>query len=127
MKIKKTLQGLLESYFTQRLMSQRQASPHTIASHRDTFRLLLGFARQRLKKEPSRLALADLDTPFLGAFLDHLEQKRHNSVRSRNVRLAAIHSFFRYVALSRIPPAVLWPSAFWPCRASAAGAGRSPT
>jgi site-specific recombinase XerD len=99
MKINNTFQGLLESYFTHRLMTQRQASPHTIASQRDTFRLLLGFARRYLKREPSQLTIADLDTPFLGAFLDHLEKERHNSVRSRNVRLAAIHSFFRYVAL----------------------------
>jgi len=90
---------LLESFFIDRLMRQRQASPHTIASYRDTFRLLLQYAQQRLRKEPSQLALPDLDTQFLGSFLDHLEQKRDNSARSRNVRLAAIHSFFRYVAL----------------------------
>jgi site-specific recombinase XerD len=99
MKSKNTFQGLLESYFTDRLMRQRQASPHTIASHRDTFRLLFGYAREKLKKEPSRLTIADLDAPFIGAFLDHLEKERHNSARSRNVRLAAIHTFFRYVAL----------------------------
>ncbi len=91
--------ALLESFFLDRLMRQRQASPHTIASYRDTFRLLLQYVQQHLRKAPSQLALPDLDTPFLGAFLDHLEQKRDNSARSRNVRLAAIHSFFRYVAL----------------------------
>ena len=90
---------LLESFFVDRLMAQRQASPHTIASYRDTFRLLLHYAKQRLGKAPSQLTLMDLDTPFLGMFLEHLEQKRGNSSRSRNVRLAAIHSFFRYVAL----------------------------
>jgi len=90
---------LLQAFFTDRLMCQRKASPHTIASHRDTFRLLLGFAQQRLKKAPSKLAIEDLDTPFIGAFLEHLEKDRGNSARSRNVRLAAIHSFFRYVAL----------------------------
>jgi integrase/recombinase XerD len=90
---------LLESFFMDRLMRQRQASPHTIASYRDTFRLLMQHAQQRLHRAPSQLILPDLDTPFLGAFLDHLEQKRDNSARSRNVRLAAIHSFFRYVAL----------------------------
>jgi len=90
---------LLETFFMARLMRQRQASPHTIASYRDTFRLLLQYAQQRLRKEPSQLTLPDLDTEFLGSFLDYLEQKRDNSVRSRNVRLAAIHSFFRYVAL----------------------------
>jgi site-specific recombinase XerD len=90
---------LLESFFMDRLMRQRQASPHTIASYRDTFRLLIQYAQQRLRKAPSQLTLPDLDTVLLGAFLDHLEQKRDNSARSRNVRLAAIHSFFRYVAL----------------------------
>jgi site-specific recombinase XerD len=89
---------LLESFFMDRLMRQRQASPHTIASYRDTFRLLIQYAQQGLRKAPSQLTLPDLDTVFLGAFLDHLEQKRENSARSRNVRLAAIHSFFRYVA-----------------------------
>ncbi len=91
--------GLLEAFFTDRLMNQRQASPHTIASYRDTFRLLLQFAQQRLEKAPSELALENLDAPFIGAFLDHLEKDRRNSARTRNVRLAAIHSFFRYVAL----------------------------
>ena len=90
---------LLQSFFSDRLMRQRQASPHTIASYSDTFRLLLVFAEQRLKKAPSMLRLEDLDTPFIGAFLDHLKKERGNSARSRNVRLAAIHSFFRYVAL----------------------------
>lgn len=91
--------GRLEAFFTDRLIRQRRASPHTLGSYRDTFRLLLEFARQRLKKEPSRLAIEDLDAPFIGAFLDHLEQARGNSARTRNVRLAAIHSFFRYLAL----------------------------
>ena len=89
--------ALLAAFFTDRLMRQRQASPHTIASYRDAFRLLLQFAQRRLKKPPSSLAMEDLDTPFIGAFLDYLEKERHNSARSRNVRLAAIHSFFRYV------------------------------
>ncbi len=91
--------GQLEAFFTDRLMRQRRASPHTLGGYRDTFRLLLGFARQHLKKEPSRLAIEDLHAPFIGAFLDHLEQARGNSARTRNVRLAAIHSFFRYLAL----------------------------
>jgi integrase/recombinase XerD len=94
-----TLPALLEAFFMDRLMRQRQASPHTIASYRDTFCLLLQYAQQRLQKPPSNLTVPDLDTPLLGAFLDHLERERHNSARSRNVRLAAIHSFFRYVAL----------------------------
>jgi len=90
---------VLQAFFTDRLMRQRRASPHTIASYRDTFRLLLGFATQRLKKAPLNLGIEDLDTPFIGAFLDYLEKDRGNSARSRNVRLAAIHSFFNYVAL----------------------------
>ena len=89
--------ALLTAFFTDRLMRQRQASPHTIASYRDTFRLLLQFAQRRLKKPPSSLAIEDLDTPLIGAFLDDLEKERHNSPRSRNVRLAALHSFFRYL------------------------------
>jgi site-specific recombinase XerD len=91
--------GRLEAFFTDRLLRQRRASPHTIGGYRDTFRLLLTFSQQQLKKAPSRLAIKDLDAPFIGAFLDHLEQARGNSARTRNVRLAAIHSFFRYLAL----------------------------
>lgn len=99
MKDAKSFPFLLESFFMDRLMAQRHASPHTIVSYRDTFRLLLQFAQRTLRKEPSKLAVSDLDAPFLGKFLDHLENGRHNSARSRNVRLAAIHSFFRYVSL----------------------------
>jgi site-specific recombinase XerD len=91
--------ALLEAFFTERLMRQRNASSHTIASYRDTFRLLLGFAHKRLNKAPSTLTFNDLDTPFIGAFLTHLEEERGNKARSRNVRLAAIRAFFRYVAL----------------------------
>ena len=90
--------SLLEAFFTDRLMRQRQASPHTIASYRDSFRLLLEFVALRLKKTPSALSLDDLDAPLIGAFLDHLEKARGISARSRNVRLAAIHSFFKYTA-----------------------------
>ena len=92
------LSTLLQSFFTDRLMSQRQASPHTIASYRDTFRLLLGFAQKQLKKQPSQLALDDLNAPFIGAFLNHIQNHRHNGNRTRNLRLTAIHSFFQYVA-----------------------------
>jgi site-specific recombinase XerD len=99
MNIQNVFPQLLEAFFTDRLMRQRQASPHTIASYRDTFRLLLKFAHERLKKPPSKLILAELDTPLIGAFLDQLEKERGNKARSRNVRLAAIRSFFRYVAL----------------------------
>ena len=99
MKTRAEFPQLLEAFFTDRLMRQRQASPHTIASYRDTFRLLLGFAHKRLEKPPSKLTIQDLDTAFIGTFLDYLEKERGNKARSRNVRLAAIHSFFRYVAL----------------------------
>jgi site-specific recombinase XerD len=98
MKSTPTLPALLESYFTQRLMAQRQASPHTIASYRDTFRLLLNFAQKRCGKSPSSLNLTDLDAPLVSAFLDDLEKQRGNSISSRNVRLTAIRSFFRYAA-----------------------------
>jgi integrase len=90
---------LLQSFFTDRLTRQRQASPHTIAAYRDTFRRLLEFAQKQLDKEPSSLGLEDLDTPLVGAFLDHLEKKRGNSARTRNARLAAVHSFFRSAGL----------------------------
>ena len=91
--------ALLESFFTKRLIAQRRASPHTIGSYRDTFRLLLQFAVKRLGKAPSALALEDLNAPFLGTFLDELESTRANGARSRNLRLTAIRSFFRYAAL----------------------------
>ena len=90
---------LLQSFFTERLIRQRQASPHTIASYRDCFRLLLSFAKNRLHKNPSDVDLNALDAPFLAEFLHHLESERKNSARTRNARLAALHSFFRYVAL----------------------------
>lgn len=90
---------LLESFFSQRLVAQRRASPHTIASYRDTFRLLLQFAHARLHKAPSQLAIEDLNAPFLGNFLNDLEKNRGNGARSRNLRLTAIRSFFRYAAL----------------------------
>lgn len=92
--------ALLQAFFTERLLHQRRASPHTVAAYRNTFRLLLRFAAERLGRVPSRLALADLDAAFLGEFLDHLERDRGNSARSRNARLAALHAFFHYVALA---------------------------
>lgn len=98
MKPTATLSVLLESFFTQRLMSQRQASPHTISSYRDTFRLLLRFAQQRLHKPPSRFAFAEIDAPLITAFLDDLEKSRRITARSRNLRLTAIRSFFHYAA-----------------------------
>jgi site-specific recombinase XerD len=90
--------GLLERFFTQRLVAQRRVSCHTIASYRDTFRLLLQFVEKRLHKPPSRLALTDLDPSLIGAFLDELEKDRGNGARSRNLRLTAIRSFYRYAA-----------------------------
>src|SRR5438094_5909367 len=93
------LPSLLQSFFTDRLLRQRRASPHTIAGYRDSFRLLLQFAKERLGKMPSKLMIEDLDAPFLGLFLENLEGVRQNSARTRNARLAAIHSFFQYVAL----------------------------
>jgi site-specific recombinase XerD len=97
MKTRPNFSALLQSFFTDRLLGQRNASPHTIASYRDTFRLLLEFAQMQLHKSPSMLAIENLDAPFIGLFLNHLEQARGNTPRSRNIRLAAIHSFFKYV------------------------------
>ena len=89
----------LQAFFTERLAAQRRASGHTIAAYRDTWRMLLAFASARAGKPPSRLGLDDLDAPAIGAFLDHLEKDRGNSIRTRNARLAAIHSAFSYAAL----------------------------
>ncbi len=89
----------MQAFFTDRLVNQKNASPRTIAAYRDTMRLLLTFASQRTGKPPSRLDIDDLDAPLIGAFLDHLEHERGNSPRTRNARLAAIHSLYRYFAL----------------------------
>jgi len=89
----------LEAFFTERLITQRDSSPQTIASYRDTFRLLLAFGSKRTGKQPSQLAIDDLDAPLIGAFLNHLEVDRGNSARTRNNRLAAIHAFYKYAAL----------------------------
>jgi integrase/recombinase XerD len=89
---------LIERYFTERLMRQRNVNANTIASYRDTFRLLFVFARERLHKPPSALALGDLDAPFISAFLDDLETRRGASVRTRNLRLTAVRSFFRFAS-----------------------------
>ena len=89
----------LEAFFTERLVRQRHASPNTVAAYRDAWRLLLGFAQHRTGKQPSQLDVADLDASLIGAFLEHLEVERHNSVRTRNARLAAIRSLFRFAAL----------------------------
>jgi integrase/recombinase XerD len=88
----------LEAFFTQRLAQQRQASPHTLAAYRDGFRLLLEFVHQHTGKAPSCLGIEDLSAAVIGAFLEHLEHERGNSVRTRNARLAALRSFFRFAS-----------------------------
>jgi len=93
-----SLPALLESFFTQRLMQQRQASPHTISSYRDTFRQFLKFTEQRLHKAPSLLTFQEINAPLIVAFLDHLEKHQKVRTRSRNLRLTALRSFFRFAA-----------------------------
>src|SRR5258708_12108284 len=88
----------LEAFFPERLIGHLQASPNTVASYRDSFRLLLRFAAARTGRPPSRLQLEDLDAPLVGAFLTHLETGRHNTAATRNARLAPVHSLFRYTA-----------------------------
>ena len=97
----------LQAFFTERLARQKNASPHTVASYRDTLRLLLGFVAERTGTPPARMQIEDLDAPLIGAFLDHLEAQCANSVRSRNTRLAAIHSLFRFAALQHPEHAAL--------------------
>lgn len=89
----------LQAFFTQRLVTQRGASPNTIAAYRDTFRLLLVFAQERTGTSPAKLALEDLDATLISSFLDALEAERHVSVKTRNSRLSAIHSLFSFAAL----------------------------
>ena len=89
----------LQAFFTDRLIRQRQASNHTLASYRDTLRLLVRFAAERRKVEPVKLEISDLDSALISAFLDHRERECGNSVRTRNTRLTAIRSLFRYAAL----------------------------
>ena len=97
-----TFASLLQDFFLQHLRSQKGASPRTIESYRDTFRLLLAYAQKRLKRSPVDLRLCDLDAPLLLGFLDHLEKDRGNSVRTRNVRLTAVRSFLHYAALREV-------------------------
>ena len=89
----------MQAFFTDRLINQKNASPRTICAYRDTMRLLLTFATETTGTPPSRLDIEQLDAPLIGAFLDHLEHERGNSPRTRNARLAAIHSLYRYAAL----------------------------
>ena len=93
-----TLAPVLQSFFTDRLYRQLNASRHTIRAYRDTFRLLLGYAHQHTGKQPCQLDLTDLDAALISAFLQHLEHERHNTTRTRNMRLAAIRSLFRYAS-----------------------------
>jgi site-specific recombinase XerD len=90
--------ALLQRFFTDRLLSQLGASSHTVASYRDTFKLLLAFASKRVGRAPSRLRIEDIDSALLGAFLDDLEQTRGNTAKTRNTRLAALRAFFRFVS-----------------------------
>jgi integrase/recombinase XerD len=94
-----SLAPALQAYFTQRLITQRSSSPETIAAYRDAFRLLLRFAQEQTGKPPFELDIDDLDAPLIGSFLKHLEDDRGNSPRTRNARLGAIHSFYRFAAL----------------------------
>ena len=96
---KADLGTLVEAFFCKRLISQRRASPHTIASYRDTFRLLLAFAQKRLSRPPSQLELRDISPSLVSDFLDHLEATRGNRARTRNLRLTAVRSFFQFAAL----------------------------
>ena len=95
-----TLPALLQRFFTDRLTAQLQASPNTIAGYRDTFRLLLRYASERRNRPPTKLRIEDIDAALIGDFLTHIEKVRGNSARSRNTRLAAIRSFYRYVAMN---------------------------
>ncbi len=99
-----SLPALIQHFFTDRLVAQLGASPHTIASYRDTFRLLLVFAAKRIGRPPARMRVEDLDAALVGGFLDYLEQERSNAATTRNTRLAALRSFFRFVAFTE--PAV---------------------
>jgi len=93
-----TFAALVQEFFTDYMVQQRALSPCTVASYRDAFVLLLRFAEKRLRKQPTALQLADINQSFLSSFLDHLERDRHNSARSRNIRLAAVRSFLKFAA-----------------------------
>jgi site-specific recombinase XerD len=99
MKAEPTFAPLCQSFFAKRLIAQRRASPHTVAAYAQTFRLLVRYAQARLGTPPSKLALVQLDAPFLASFLDRLEGQRANTARSRNARLAALRSFYHYASL----------------------------
>ena len=90
---------LIQSFFTQHLQLHKRVSPQTVACYRDTFRLLFQFIKEQTGREPATFRIADLEAEVVLSFLDHLERQRHNCARSRNIRLAAIRTFFRWVAL----------------------------
>lgn len=94
-----SLAPLLQTFFTDRLIRERRVSPNTVAAYRDTLRLLLGYTHEQTGKQPAELDVSDLDATLITGFLDHLEHQRHNTIRTRNARLAAIHSLFRFAAL----------------------------
>ena len=102
-----TLASTVQAFFTDYLTRQRRASPHTIAAYRDSLRLLLAFTASQAGTQPARLEITDLDAPRIGAFLDHLEKERGNSVRTRNARLAAIHALFSFAALRHLDHAAV--------------------
>ena len=117
------LAPILQGFFTDRLARQKKASPNTVAAYRDTCRLLLAFAQAKIGKAPSQLSLADLDATLIGAFLQHLEDDRGNGSATRNARLAAIHSLFKYAA-PRHPSTPPSSARSWPSRHGGAS-GRS--
>ena len=120
------LAPLLESYFRRRLVKQRNATPATMASYRDALRMLILFASARLGKQPAALELEELDRDLVLAFLDELEEKRNNSVATRNARLAAIRSFFHHVAADgRARPRRRSRSRSWPAQIDRAGSRRT--
>jgi integrase/recombinase XerD len=101
------LASTIQAFFTDYLTRQRRASPHTVAAYRDSLRLLLAFVARQSGKQPSRLEITDLDAPRVSAFLDHLENERGNSIRTRNARLAAIHALFSFAALRHLESAAV--------------------
>ena len=101
------LAPLVQQFFTERLISQLGASENTIASYRDTFLLLLDYVKSRCGRKPTDMDVSDIDADLVGSFLEHLEVERGNSVKSRNIRLAAIRSFFNHVAVNE--PQILNP------------------
>ena len=117
----------LQAFFTDRLIGQKRASAHTIAAYRDTIRLLLTFVAEQTGTAPSDLDIDDLQAPLIGAFLDHLEHERGNTIRTRNARLAAIRSLFRYAALRHPEHAATHPTRPGdPDQAPRPGAGHVP-